>query len=228
MSAPLASLLVVEDDPAIASRLVRGLRQAGFAVELRTDGEQALASALNGVFDMVLLDLMLPGRDGLELLQLWRGRLSVPVLVLTARTDLDARLSSFELGAVDWMAKPFFMEELLMRVRTRLRISTRERRTVAWADAVADMDARRLDVAGVDAGLTAHQFNLLAFLLDRPRRVVARQQLAEGALTLESSTAARTVDSHIARIRKALGPQAAKAIRTVRGFGYCFDPAQDD
>ena len=216
-------ILVVEDDPGIASGLVQGLKAAGFAVELCVDGEAGATRLLAGGFDFVILDLMLPERDGFELLELWQSRASVPILVLTARTDLGSRLRSFELGAIDWMSKPFFMEELLARIRTRLEPSpAKPNRTISWADTEIDLDRRVARVGGDDACLTAHEFNLLAVLIQRPGRVLSRCQLGEAALPMDGDRSDRTINSHIARIRKKLGP-AGQALQTVRGAGYCFE-----
>lgn len=220
-------MLVVEDDPGIASQLITGLRRAGFLADLCTDGNQAAGQLGQEKYDLVILDLMLPERDGFDLLRAWRDRSNVPVLVLTARTDLTARLRSFDLGAVDWMSKPFFMQELLARINMRLgREAASPRRVVTWAEVEVDLDRRAVRVAGQDAAFTAHEFNLLAYLVQRPGRVASRRQLGEAALPLDGERDDRTINSHIARIRKKLGPASA-ALKTVRGVGYCFEPAAE-
>ena len=217
-------ILVVEDDANIAAQLVRGLRRAGFATDLCTDGAAAGQQLFRERYDFAILDLNLPERDGFALLQAWRTRSNVPVLVLTARTDLTARLRIFDLGATDWMSKPFYMQELLARIRTRLDDqSTPPRRTVCWADVEVDLDRRAVRVAGRDAALTPHEFNVLAYLVQRPGRVASRRQLSEAALPLAGDRDEKTINSHIARIRKKLGP-ASTALATIRGAGYCFEP----
>lgn len=219
--------MVVEDDPGISSQLIVGLRRAGFIADLCTDGAMAARQLLREDYDLVILDLMLPEKDGFTLLQMWRDRSNVPVLVLTARTDLTARLRSFDLGAVDWMSKPFFMQELLARIQTRLgRDTTGPRQLIAWAQVEVDLDRRAVRVAGIDAALTAHEFNLLAYLVQRPGRVASRRQLGEAALPIDGERDDKTINSHIARIRKKLGPGSA-ALKTVRGAGYCFEPAEE-
>lgn len=217
-------LLVVEDDPSIAVGLVRGLREAGFAVTLATRGDLALQAAARERFDLVVLDLNLPDTNGFDLLDAWRTRQAVPVLVLTARTELADRLRAFRLGAVDFLAKPFWMEELVARVRARLRAGQEpERRRVAWDGVVADLDGRvALGAAGEDLGLTAHEFNVLALLLERRGTALTRAQIAAHALPLEGERADRTVDSHVSHVRRKLGA-AGKRIRTVWGLGYRFD-----
>ncbi|MBJ6764645.1 response regulator transcription factor [Myxococcaceae bacterium JPH2] len=218
-------ILVVEDDPPIAASIVRGLKLAGFQVSLVTDGRLALEAAERERPALVVLDLNLPGLDGFELLQAWQGRLRVPILVLTARQELEARLRSFGLGAVDYLAKPFWMEELLARIKARLRIpdeATRRKRS--WADVSIDLDART--VSREDVGLvsfTRNELDVLLYLVERPGRALTREQIAEQALPLNEERDARTVDSHVARIRKKLGPAGA-SVRTAWGIGYRFEP----
>lgn len=217
-------ILVVEDDPPIAAGVVRGLTHAGFAVELASDGARGAALGLAGGFALAVLDLMLPGQGGFEVLDQWRGRISTPVIVLTARTDLDSRLRAFELGAVDYLPKPFWIEELVARIRARLRLpAPAPARTAAWDDVVLDLDARAVSVAGAEVALTAHEFNVLAYLAERPGRAVTRRQLAEAALPAGGDRSDRTVDSHIARIRRKLGRPGGLRIATVWGIGYRFD-----
>ena len=223
--ASTAAILFVEDDPAIAAGVVRGLRAAGFAVELASDGKRGAELALARAFDLIILDLMLPELGGFEVLELWRGRLSTPVIVLSAKTELDARLQAFAGGAVDYLPKPFWIEELVARVRARLRLSeaAAPTRTIAWDDAVLDLDARTVTAAGAPLGLTSHEFNVLLYLAERPGRAITRRQLAEAALPATGDRSERTVDSHVARIRRKLGAAAAARIATVWGVGYRFD-----
>jgi two-component system OmpR family response regulator len=217
-------ILIVEDDSGVAQGLVRGLKQAGFQTSLAVSGSRGLEQILAGDFDLVLLDLMLPERTGFEVLDAMRTRVSLPVIVLSALTDLPSRLKSFDSGAVDFVPKPFFMEELVARVRSRLDLSRAEaRREVTLADTVLDLDARVVRRNGEDLGLTGFEFNVLALLRRRAGRAQTRAQIAEGALSEERDSSDRTVDSHISRIRKKLGPEAGTRIRTVWGIGYRCD-----
>jgi len=216
-----AQILVVEDDPEIGARLVRGLRGAGLDVELVVHGGQAASLDPSG-YDLVILDLNLPERDGFDILERWRTRASTPVIVLTANLDLDSRLRTFDLGAVDYMPKPFWMEELLARVRTRVGLRQTARRTLSLGQSLIDFDARAAFIDGEDAGLTAVEFNVLACLLERPGRALSRRQLAELALPPDREHSDRVVDSHIARLRKKL-PEFCQAIVTVWGIGYRFE-----
>lgn len=215
-------ILVVEDDLNAVQGLIWGLKRHGFDVSVVMDGAEAADRVLTGHFDLVVLDLMLPHASGFEVLEALRGRDSTPVIVLSARTELRARLDSFRLGAVDYVAKPFFVEELVARIRTRLALrEVGPRRTIVLGDASIDLDARRVTRDGVDLGLTAHEFNVLAWLAERPDRVVGRQELAEHALGGEGVTD-RTVDSHVSHLRAKLG-EDGRRIATVWGLGYRFE-----
>ncbi len=217
-------ILVVEDDAGVVQGLIRGLRQAGFRTSLAMAGDSGLERILKEPFDLVLLDLMLPGRNGFEVLEAMRSRASVPVIVLSALTDLPARLKSFESGAVDFVPKPFFMEELVARIRSRLEFGLAEpRRELRLADVVLDLDARLVLRDRADLGLTGYEFNVLAFLRERAGRAQTRTQIADSALSEDGECTDRTVDSHISRIRKKLGPEAGARIQTVWGIGYRCD-----
>lgn len=219
-----AHILIVEDDLGVVSGLVRGLERAGFATSVAMTGNEALERITRDPFDIVLLDLMLPERTGFEVLDAVRSRVSVPIIVLSARTELAARLQSFESGAVDFVPKPFFMEELVARIKTRLSLAdARPRRELRLADVIIDVDARIASREGVDLGLTGYEFNVLAFLRQRPGRALSRAQIAQGALSDSEKRDDRTVDSHVSRIRKKLGPRSGASIQTVWGIGYRCD-----
>lgn len=214
-------ILIVEDDPGVVRGLVGGLQRAGFETSLAMAGDAGLERILTERFDLVLLDLMLPGRSGFEVLDAVRTRVSVPIVVVSARTELSARLDSFRGGAVDFVPKPFFMEELVERIRARLALTRpNPRRELLLSDVLLDLDARVARRDGVDLGLTAHEFNVLAFMRERAGRVVTRGQIADSALPEGGERSERTVDSHVSRIRKKLGPPAAVRIETVWGIGY--------
>lgn len=226
-SAKETSVLIVEDDAAVASGLVTGLKNVGFSVELAADGETGTKRALSGEFDLVILDLNLPERDGFGVLEALSGRISTPVIVLTARTELETRLKSFSLGAVDYIPKPFWMEELVARIQSRLRIREDEpHRVIAWSNVVVDLDARTVNLDEAPIELTSHEFNVLAYLVERPDRAITRKQLADHALPESGSRYGRTVDSHMCRIRNKLGDEASEHIKTVWGVGYKFLPTE--
>jgi DNA-binding response OmpR family regulator len=212
-------ILVVEDDLNVVQGLVAGLHRRGFDVSVCMDGAEAAVRAASEPFDLVVLDLMLPGRSGFEVLEAMSGRVSTQVIVLTARTELGARLDSFRLGAVDYVSKPFFIEELVARIDARLaRRPETPRRRLQLGSVTLDLDARLALRDEQDLGLTAHEFNVLAWLAGRPGRAVTRQDLAEHALGTEG-VSDRTVDSHVSRIRSKLGDDG-KRIETVWGIGY--------
>jgi len=227
-AAPSAAqrILVVEDDAPIASMLVRGLKTAGFDVELSVRGDLAQELPLKQRFDLIVLDWNLPGTSGDALLAHWRHRIAAPVIVLTARVTLEDRLRAFDLGAADYVSKPFFLEELVARIHARLgrRAESAEARRLSFANVVVDCDARKALVDGADAHLTQHELNVLTVLVERPDRALTRAQLAQAALT-DGDVDERTVDSHVARLRKKLGAQAAKHLQTVWGIGYRFASA---
>jgi DNA-binding response OmpR family regulator len=223
---PRARVLVVEDDASTAAGIVRGLRAAQFEVELSTHGADAARRIVAEGYDAVVLDLMLPEQSGFDVLQRVRHRTRAPVIVLTARTDLPDRLRAFELGAADFVSKPFWIEELVARIRSRLRLAEdRPKRVVRWEGVALDLDARTAVVDGRAVALTPTEFTVLAFLVERPGRAVSRSTLAEQALagSEPDEPDARTVDSHVARLRKKLGA-GASAIATVWGIGYRFQP----
>lgn len=218
-------VLVVEDDPQIGPKVVHGLRKAGTDAVLAADGRAAQA-LMGEDWSVIVLDLMLPGVDGFTLLEQWRHRTSAPIVVLTADTRLQARLRSFDLGAVDWLPKPFYMEELVARIRARLGLGpgpTPRRRLVLGA-AVLDLDRRQVVRDDVVLPLTAHELNLLEVLVTNPDRAFSRQQLADRALPADGQRAERTVDSHISHLRRKLGEDGAR-IETVYGIGYVWSEA---
>jgi len=217
-------VLVVEDDFHVVQGVLAGLRDAGMEVSVCMDGEEACRRAIDDAFDLVVLDLMLPGRTGFDVLRAMDGRCSTPVVVLSARSELEARLDSFALGAVDYVAKPFFMEELVARIHARLgRTPLPEGPVQLVGGTELHVDGRYVLRDGEDLGLTPHEFNVLLWLVERPGRAVSRDQLAEHALGVDGPRDHRTVDSHVSRVRKKLGADGG-LIRTVWGIGYRFDP----
>lgn len=216
----MTQVLVIEDDSGVAAGIVSGLRDAGFSVVLETNGRDGGKTALRDEHDILLLDLRLPEQSGFEVLKQLEHRSRKPIIVLTAQTELQERLQCFALGAADYVSKPFWMEELVARIRSQLKLKASPRARVwRFSDVVVDLDAFSVEVGGVQAALTKQEFVLLAYLVERPGRALTREQIASDALGAGSD--ARTVDSHVAHLRKKLGT-AGTAIGTVWGIGYRF------
>ncbi|HLN05478.1 MAG TPA: response regulator transcription factor [Acidimicrobiales bacterium] len=219
----LGTIIVVEDDPNIADLVDLYLRRDGFRVLLATNADQGLELAKRERPRMVILDVGLPGtRDGFEVCRELRADSAVPVLFLTARDDEIDRVLGLELGADDYITKPFSPRELVARVRAVLRRSDdslhRRPETLAVGDVVMSLGGREVSAGGERVVLTTREFDLLAFLMRNQGLVLSRQQLLEGVWGRDWYGDERTVDVHIAQLRKKLGTQLPLA--TVWGVGY--------
>jgi DNA-binding response OmpR family regulator len=215
-------ILVVEDDPAITDLIGRYLRRDGFGVHVERDGPGGLAAAGRLGPAAIVLDVGLPGLDGVEVCRRLRAAGDqVPVLFVTARDDEVDRVLGLELGADDYVTKPFSPRELVARVRAVLRRATRAataEHDLTVGPVVLRTASRRVLVDGFEVALTATEFDLLAHLLAVPDRVFTREQLLSAVWGYAASAGTRTVDVHVAQLRAKLGPGAP--IRTVRGVGY--------
>jgi DNA-binding response OmpR family regulator len=212
-------VLLVEDDEDLGRQIVDHLREAGYEPAWVRTGSQALQAAPRD-FSLMILDLMLPGVPGLDVLKRLRERSDLPVLILSARNDTADKVRALQLGADDYVTKPFWPEELLARVRARLRRPVLQRTDVLEAgDLRVDLVARRVAVAGRPVDLTKVEFDLLAALARRPGAAISRGWLAEHVLDPEREGTERTLDVHISRLRKKLGP-CGRCVATVWGVGY--------
>jgi DNA-binding response OmpR family regulator len=212
-------ILLVEDDLKLGRQIVGTLREAGFACEWLTNGTQALSIAPRA-FGLLILDLMLPGAYGLDVLKELRSHSDLPVLVLSAKNDAGVKVRALELGADDYLTKPFWPEELLARVEARLRRPVMQRSDRIEAGTLSiDLAARRVSVAGRAVELTRVEFDLLHALARRPGAAITRAQLAETALDPEREGGERTLDVHVSRLRKKLGV-CGGWLATVWGVGY--------
>jgi DNA-binding response OmpR family regulator len=222
----VSMILVAEDEPGIASFIVKGLTAAGHMATVVGDGNLALADAVSGEYDLMILDLGLPGRDGLSVLSELRIRGStLPIVILTARDTVDTLVSGLELGASDFIAKPFRFDELLARIRTRLRDEFhREIRHHHLGDIEVDVAARRVSRGGEVVELTAREFQLFETFLDHTGQVLSRQQLLSRAWGRDYEGDSNVVDVCVLHLRKKLGPDI---IRTIRGIGYRLDAPAD-
>ncbi|WP_234436016.1 response regulator transcription factor [Streptomyces sp. NRRL S-813] len=225
--APAARVLVVEDDPTVAEVVSGYLDRAGHVVDRAGDGPTALARAAAHWPDLVVLDLMLPGMDGLEVCRRMRGRGPVPVIMLTARGDEDDRILGLEVGADDYVTKPFSPRELVLRVESVLR-RTRPAavsRPPAAAGLAVDPAARRATKNGTELALTLREFDLLAFFLSHPGRAFSREDLMREVWGWDFGDLS-TVTVHVRRLRGKVedDPARPRLIQTVWGVGYRFDP----
>ena len=214
----MARILIAEDDPLIGSFLEKGLRASGFSTFLASDGEKAQRLGLTDEFDLLILDMGLPGREGFHVLQELRSRgRTLPVLVLTGRRERDA-VMCLEAGADDYMTKPFHFEELLARVRTRLRSTGTEEPHVLTAGAVRlDLKTRRATVGERTVELTAREFALLETFLRHAGQVLSREQLLSHVWGYSFDPTTNLVNVYVNSLRNKLG---SKVIGTVRGVGY--------
>jgi two-component system copper resistance phosphate regulon response regulator CusR len=219
-------ILVVEDEVKTAKFLKKGLSEAGYVVDVAEDGLEGLHLALEVEFDLIILDVMLPGQDGWHVLARLReaGRKAL-VLMLTARDAVHERVHGFELGADDYLVKPFAFSELLARVRSLMRRSTpRAQETIRMADLEIDLLRRRATRAGQKIDLTAKEFVLLTLLARRPGEVLSRTLIAETVWDMNFDSDTNVVDVNVRRLRgKVDDPFAVKLIHTVRGAGYVFE-----
>ncbi len=231
------TLLLIEDDLRLAQMVAGYLRQADFKCEHAGDGQSGLARVQAGGVDLVVLDLMLPDMDGLQVCQRIRGlhgsASQVPVLMLTAKGDPMDRIIGLELGADDYLPKPFEPRELLARIKAILRRKPGEtagvKSQMSFGSLEIDRDARQVSVHGALCDLTSYQFDLLVALADRAGRVLTRDQIMEAVRGRELEAFDRSIDVHMGRIRAAIeiDPKEPKRILTVRGVGYVFAKQQD-
>jgi two-component system response regulator MtrA len=212
-------VVLVEDDERLGGQVVATLRDAGYDPVWLRDGRQATPVAVQEA-SLVILDLMLPGLHGLDVLKRLREECDVPVLVLSARNETPDKVRALKLGADDYVTKPFWPEELLARVAARLRRPVLQRHGVLqWGDLSIDPGGRAVEVAGAPVDLTRVEFDILAALARRPGAAVSRASLVAHVLDPEREGGERTLDVHVSRLRKKLGP-CGRLVGTVWGVGY--------
>lgn len=228
------SVLVVEDDPAVARLIRLYLVQAGYEVLVAGDGSEGLRLALERSPSLVVLDLNLPGMDGIEVCNALRSRSNVSIIMVTARVEEEDRLRGLNLGADDYVTKPFSPRELVARVNAVLRRSkpglqeTPDRSgRLAAGDIVMDLDARTVTAGEQVVRLTPTEYSLLEYFMNSVGRTVTRDQLISGALEYDFDGFDRTVDTHVSNLRRKLNAHARvdQYIKTVYGIGYRFEPS---
>ena len=216
-------ILVVEDERTLAGFIDQALRSEGHAVTVCHDGETGEAAALTGDYALVLLDLMLPGKSGLSVLEAIRSWLpELPVIVLTARAAVEQKVEGLDRGANDYVTKPFSFEELLARVRAQLRApGQREASVLEAADIRMDLRTRRVERAGREVQLTAREFDLLAYLMRHPDQVLSREQMLNAVWGFDFDPGTKVLEVYIGYLRRKLGDaESTDPIETVRGVGY--------
>jgi DNA-binding response OmpR family regulator len=216
-------VLLIEDEPGIVDFVRRGLEAEGFCVEAALDGTEGERLALTEAFDAILLDLMLPGRSGLEILASVRGMSpSVPVIVLTARGEISDRVSGLDAGAVDYLVKPFSLAELVARLRAQLRVLAQASTNGLRAEDIeVDLLTRKVQRGGRSVVLSTTEFELLAYLMRHPGQVLTREQILSSVWGYQHDPETNVVDVYIGYLRRKLGgPEDPAPIFTVRSVGY--------
>lgn len=216
-------ILVIEDEVKIASFIKRGLVEEGYEVEIAQDGRQGLDAALNGSTDLIVLDIGLPEIDGMEVCRTLRtqGRLT-PIIFLTARDSVHDKVLGLDMGADDYLTKPFAFEEFLARVRSLLRKAQQKADTrLRVADLILDTKTRKVERAGQPIDLSTKEFALLQYLMENSGAVLSRMDICEKVWDIHFDTTTNVIDVHINRLRKKVDHEwPVKLIQTVRGAGY--------
>ena len=224
-------ILLIEDDPRLAEMVKNYLGEAGFAVTVSSHGLDGVALEAREAFDALVLDLMLPDIDGLEVCRRIRARSQTPILMLTARGDAMDRVVGLEIGADDYLPKPFEPREMLARLRAILRRRGREQKSevLRFGRLEIDLGARTARLDSAECTLTAYQFSLLLVLAEHAGRVMSRDAIMDALKNAKLESFDRSIDVHISRIRSAIEDDAKKPRRiiTVRGSGYVFAKVQD-
>jgi two-component system OmpR family response regulator len=220
-------VLVIEDEKKIASFIRKGLEATGFVVDMSHDGDEGYTLATTRPYDAVILDIMLPGRDGLSILRNLRERkMAVPVILLTARGELNERLEGLNLGADDYLTKPFYIEELIARLHVVTRRASGTGQSIlAVADLTVNLLTRQVVRGGREIDLTAREFSLLEHLTRSPGRVLTRPQICERVWSYDFDPGTNLVEVYIQRLRKKVDAEGEdRLIETIRGVGYRMKP----
>ena len=215
-------ILLVEDDPKLASLVTKGLSARGFIVDHADNGSDGFTLATTRSYDAVVLDIMLPGRDGLSILRKLRAKnISVPVVLVTARSALNERLDGLNLGADDYLTKPFYVEELIARLHAVLRRASGNQASILQhGDLSVNLLTREIRCGAAPVELTAREFALLTYLLRSPGQTFTRAQICEHVWNYHFDPGTNLVDVYVQHVRKKLGDLGPALIETIRGVGY--------
>jgi len=224
-------ILVIEDEPTIIEFLRTGLAYEGYQVAIAPDGRTGFDLAANQSFDLIILDLMLPDMDGFDVCRKLREQGNeTPIIMLTARREIDDRVTGLNLGADDYITKPFSFAELVARIRALLRRQgkARDQQVLQGADIVLDSETHQVTRAGQPVDLTPTEFALLELLMQHPRRVFTRETLLNRIWGYDYAGDANVVDVHVSHLRQKLGDKPPRLIRTIYGVGYAFHPEDEE
>jgi two-component system, OmpR family, response regulator QseB len=215
-------ILIAEDEPRIAAFIEKGLRSQGFTTVVASDAISTTDMLIGADFDLLILDLGLPGKDGIEILEQIRGQGErIPVIILTARNDIQDKIAGFEAGADDYLTKPFRFEELLVRIKARLRnsssIQRQQEMVLRVGEVILDLRSRQVKVNGESIELPAREFMLVETFFRHPGQVLSREQLLDRVWGYDYEPGSNIVDVYVGYLRKKLG---SNLIETVRGMGY--------
>lgn len=222
----MSRILIAEDEPRIVSFLEKGFQSSGYTTLVVDNGSDATRMALESEFDLMILDLGLPGKNGLLVLEELRGQgVHLPIIILTARDDIQNKVAGFETGADDYVTKPFRFEELLARVRARLRghasVGSAKPVVLELGGVMLDLRTRQVKIGDRPIELSAREFTLAEIFLRHPGQVLSRQQLLDHVWGYDYDPSSNIVDVYVGYLRKKLG---GDLIKTVRGMGYQFQP----
>jgi DNA-binding response OmpR family regulator len=227
-----SQILLVEDEDSLAIGLEYNLTEEGYSVIIASDGRQALKHISSTIFDLVVLDIMIPYLDGFQVAQKIRDRFpQMPILMLTARTAAKDRIKGLELGADDYLTKPFHLQELLLRIRGMLKrkrwyqSATAESPLYRFGENEVNFENLSCRAGDKDMKLTAHEAMFLRYLIDNKGRVISRKEILENVWNIHSEVETRTIDNFIVRLRKFFEPNPSQPlyIKSIRGIGYMFD-----
>ncbi len=222
-------ILLVEDDPKLAALAVKGLRARGFVVDHADNGDDGFTLATTRSYDSLVLDIMLPGRDGLSILRQLRAmNLGIPVVLVTARNALNERLEGLNLGADDYLAKPYYVEELIARLQAVVRRASGLGLSILQNGGVTvNLVSREVRIGTASVELTAREFALLTYLMRSPGQTFTRAQICEHVWSYHFDPGTNLVDVYVQHVRKKLGDQGTGIIETVRGVGYRVRAVRD-